>query len=274
MNRVLKYAVTTWSITFGIISVLFSILPEACFTYGIVNVCWSTTIIIIVNRVLWILTVFLIIASVYCCYLKRRRSVKIKGNGYTIVVEYGDIFDKTDCNKVIAFDECYTTHVGTAPADIKPESVCGQFLSKYPDVDFGAVVRDSGLTAKRKRSEYYSQECYDSGSLIQFNDYLLLAFAKLDKEGLGHLSREEFLSCLDLLWKEIDKHSRLKSVAIPVLGSGITRFNGESLSHQQLLDIIITSYKLSPYKLKSSVQLHIVCFDEEEVSLNKIGEYI
>lgn len=274
MNRYLKYAITTWSITFGIISVLFSILPEACFLYGIVNVCWTTTIIIIVNRVLWILAVFFVTASLYCCYIKCRRSIKIKGNDYTIVVEYGNIFDKADCNKVIAFDECYTTQMGRAPADVKPKSICGQFLLKYQDVDLKTILAASNLKPQPKHSDYRSQMCYEPGSLIQFNDYLLLAFAKLDKVGQGCITREDFIACLEKMWKGIGMYSRTESVAIPILGSGITRFNGNDLSHQQLLDIIIASYKLSPYKLKSSVQLHIVCFDEEMVSLNKIGEYI
>ena len=77
--------------------------------------------------------------------------------------------------------------------------------------------------------------------------YLLLAFAKLDKDGLGRMTRDEFLACLSVLWKEIDKYYGQKDVCIPVLGSGITRMDDTSLTQQELLEIIIGSYRLSPH---------------------------
>ena len=109
---------------------------------------------------------------------------------------------------------------------------------------------------------------------MPYNEYLLLAFTKLDKDGLGRMSREDFLQCLDYLWMELDQYHADQSVAIPILGSGVTRFKDETLLQQQLLDMIIASYKVSPYKMKSPSVLHIVCQKNEYFSLNKIGEYI
>lgn len=274
MNKLWKFLKSVYGYSIGIITLLFTFIPESVFTYGVITTDWPTEVIIICNRILWLLAVSLITSLVITLYKKTRKSVTINGSDYTIVVEYGDLFKKNECNKVIGFDECYTTHVGRRTEDIKPESICGKFLTKFHDTDFNAIVKESGLTPKRKHSAFQSKECYESGSLVLFNDYLLLAFAKLNEKGEGQLSREEYLGCLDLMWKKIDEKSRLQSVAIPILGSGITRFQGENLTHQQLLDMIIASYKLSPYKLKSSAKLHIVCYEKDPISLNKIGEYI
>lgn len=88
------------------------------------------------------------------------------------------------------------------------------------------------------------------------------------------MTREEFLDCLEVLWKEINKYYASKSVAISVLGSGITRLKGEMLTKQQLLDMIIASYKLYAEKIKLPANLYIECKRDDDFSLNKIGEYI
>ena len=116
---------------------------------------------------------------------------------------------------------------------------------------------------------------YESGKLVSNGDDLLMSFAKLDADGIGKFfSHKEFLDCLFLLWKEIDKYYGQKDVCIPILGSGLTRINETLLTQQELLDIIINSYKLSPHKIKSPYKLHIVCKKNDDFSLNKIGKFI
>lgn len=277
MNRMTKLwnkIYPSLSISMTVITLLFTFVPESCFLYGIIIVGWPMEIIVICNRFVCFIIISLIIGIAMTVYKSKRTSISITGNGYKIVVEYGDLFKNEGFNKIINFDECYTTHVGNATADVKAESVCGQFLAKYSDTNFTSVIQSSNTKKQRKRSEYNNQECYASGSIVPFEDYLLMAFAKLDKDGRGNMTREEFLSCLDLLWNEIDKYSRMKSVAMPILGSGITRFMDETLSKQQLLDMIIASYKLSPYKLKLPAELHIICCKDDNFSLNKVGKYI
>lgn len=124
----------------------------------------------------------------------------------------------------------------------------------------------------KSKSKFQGKECYTSGKLIPRNDYLLLAFAKLDKYGLGRLTREEYLDCLAVLWEEIDKYYGQNDVCIPILGSGVTRMGEVSPTQQELLDMIIYSYKLCQHKLKNSYKLHIVCMKKENFSLNRIGE--
>ena len=77
-----------------------------------------------------------------------------------------------------------------------------------------------------------------------------------------------------MLWSEIDKHYGQQDVCIPILGSGITRMDDTTLMQQELLDIIIASYKLSASKIKKPNKLIIVCKRSDDFSLYKIGEYI
>ena len=275
MNRIYKFLKTSFAIAFTLTTFVFTFVPDSFFSHGFILVDFQDDAIIACNKLLCLISIAIL--TVVCNFIYKRwiqTSYNIPGNGYEIVVEYGDIFDKQDCKKVISFDECYTTHVGDMPSDIKASSICGQFLAKYQDEDFEQIIRSSGLEPTGKRSGYQKKECYKSGSLVPYNEYLLLAFTKLDKDGLGRMSREDFLQCLETLWKELDKYHADQSVVIPILGSGVTRFKDELLSQQQLLDMIIASYKLSPYKMKHPYELHIVCRKDDNFSLNKIGEYI
>lgn len=274
IKRTQKFMKPVFAGSLAAIGIIFSFVPESFFTHGVIDVEWSIETIVIINRFLCLIVLILIVTSCKLYNWHKRTTVTIFGDNYKIIVEYGNIFDKYDCKKIINFDELFTTCIGEGPADIKVDTICGQFLSAHQDVDFDTYIKNYGATKSRKHSEYRNQECYKSGSLILWNDFLLLAFTKLDKSGLGRMSCEDFLNCLNLLWQELDNHHGSKSVAMPILGSGITRLQDSSLKQQQLLDMIIASYKLSPYKLKNPYVLHIVCRKDENFSLNKIGEYI
>lgn len=274
MNRffsLLKYDITY---SLSITTLIFTFVPESCFVHGLIEVNLRPEYVVICNRLLALLVVFIIVCVCRSLYFKFRNSRTIGNSRYTVVVDYGNIFDKSDCMKVVSFDECYTTKLGNLPAEIKPKSICGQFLTQHPDCNIDSLISNIGLKAQKKHSNYQGQVCYESGRLLPYDDFLLLSFAKLDADGRGRLTREEYIRCLEVLWEEIDKYYAYKSVAIPILGAGITCFKDETLTQQQLLDIIISSYKMSPNKIKHPAKLHIVCQKHESFSINKIGESI
>ena len=197
---------------------------------------------------------------------------KIHGKSYTIIVQYGDLFKKKKCKKVINFDECFTTKVGEAPSEIKPGSICGKYLLSNPNLDIRKLITDCGLKPIKKKSKYQKQDSYKPGSIVPNGDYLLMAFAKLNNDGLGEMSYDEYLMCLETLWKDINKYYGSKSVCMPILGSGRTQFDGVQPSQQKLLDIMIESYKLSGTKIKLPYKLYIICCRSENFTLNQIGQ--
>lgn len=253
---------------------MFSFIPEKWYSYGVVEVNFDSDTIILCNRLLNLLLVFTLVCVGKLLYNYFKTSITIKHDCYKIVVEYADIFDKREDKKVISFDECFTTKLGEAPSEIKSTSICGQFLIQNHGINVDELIVETGLKIQRKRSEFQNKECYESGRLLPYKDFLLLSFAKLDNYGRGCLTRKEYIRCLEVLWEEIDKYYACRSVAIPILGSGITRFGDELLTKQQLLDIIISSYKMSAYKIKLPAELHIICRKTDDFSLNRVGEYI
>ena len=260
---------------FGIITAIFTFVPESFFGIfmwiperTIQSISWLHTMYnevnIVINRIIVFLCVWLFVFIIYALAMRCRRSVNIKGKNYSIRVEYGDLFKAKKCKRVINFDECFTTKVGPSPANIKEDSICGQYLMQNPVLDVPALISASGVKPSRRKSKYRNLTCYEPGTIVPNGDNLLMAFTRLEESGSSKkFTVAEYLDCLSRLWEEIDKYYCNKEVCVPILGSGLARFengNSSSIPKQELVDLMITSYKLSPHKLKSNNALHIVCW--------------
>ena len=276
------------AVAFAVSTGIFTFVPEAVFasrvwvTQGLLNKCeWlsgfeATDVNVVITRLACFLLVWIVTSVAYALFLAFRRWTTIRGENYSIRVEYGNILKKRNCKRVINFDECYSTHVGDSTADIKPTSICGQYLISHPGLDVQALIDVANITPARAKSRYQQKTRYDSGTIVPNGDDLLMAFAKLDDKGKGRFfSRDEYLQCLDLLWKELENHYSQKDVCIPILGAGITSFDGgsgASISQQDLLNMIIWSYKLSSHKIKAPHRLRIVCKKNSGFSINNIDK--
>ena len=257
------------SIAYAIITAIFTVFPEDCFKVVTVNTSWPEAVNVLIIRLIVCTIVFMGANIGYGIYKRKRQKVSIAGKNYSIQIEYGDLLSITGGKIVINFDECFTTNVGEGPADIKPASVCGQYLKKHPINDMQEQLDKAGIKPERGKSQFKGMDRYASGTIVPNGDYLLMAFAKLDQNGLGHLTYDEYLECLNTLWEQIDLWHGISDVYVPILGAKITRFDKE-LTQQELLDTMISSYRLSPKKMKNPYKLYIVCREREGFSLNDI----
>lgn len=270
MSKILKLFTNKGSAAaYALLTAIFTVVPEDCFKLVVINDKLLDDTTILINRLIICFVVFAISNVGYCIYRKKRKKVTISGNNYIIQIEYGDLFSVNSGKVIIDFDECYTTKVGGAPGEIKLESVCGQYLSKHHINNMEALINDAGAKPAIGKSKYNGQTRYAPGTIVPNEDFLLMAFAKLDKDGLGKLTYDEYIECLDTLWQQIDKYHGTSDVYMPILGSKITRFDKE-LTQQELLDIIVSSYRLSSKKLREPYKLHIVCREREGFSLNDV----
>ncbi len=109
------------AMAFGIATGIFSFVPEAFFgkyewvtqttfeQYKWFAFCDVQDINIIISRLVCFLLVWIGTSLLYGAFLKFRRWTIIKGQNYSIKVEYGNILKKRKCKRVISFDECFTT---------------------------------------------------------------------------------------------------------------------------------------------------------------------
>ncbi len=275
MSKCIK---TCFGWALAVIGVLFSFIPETCFGWWKPISCWRDECNVIIVRIICLLAIYLLMIGVYIVYYKWiKRWTVIQGRNYIVEVKYGNIFKpdlifKKPNKKVIAFDESFTTEIGSEPHQIKPNSICGQYLTEYLEdgVDVKTKVLQSHLQPESEKSKYNGLDKYESGRVVSYGEYLWLAFVKLDQDGLGYWTREEYLKSLDVLWKELDKYYGSTDVCIPILGGGLTRADGWNPNQQELLDTIIASYQLSARKIKKPYRLRIIC-RKQDVDINKIG---
>ena len=273
---------------FAVITGIFTFVPESVFagrgwiTQGLLSKCeWlsgfeATDVNVVITRLVCFLLVWIATSAAYALFLALRRWTTIRGENYSIRVEYGNILKKRNCKRVINFDECFTTHVGDKTADINPTSICGQYLTTHPGLDMQKLIDAANITPARAKSKKKKKTKYDSGTIVPNGDDLLMAFAKLDDKGKGRFfTRDEYLQCLDLLWRELENHYSEKDVCVPILGAGTTSFDGgsgASISQQDLLDMMICSYKLSSHKIKAPHKLRIICKKNSGFSINNIDK--
>ena len=267
----IKYIKRSCSWAVSIITFVFMFVPEDLFKTKVIFEMLSVEKNVILSKLGFFAAILVLSLLMNGLFVLFKRRVKIKGHNYTIVVKYGDLLKQKKCKVLIPFDECFSTAVGSSPADINPGSICGQYLLAHPDTDIQQLLANSSLKPKGK-SKYAGKDRYESGRILLNNEYLLMAFAKLDKDGLGRMSREEYIDSLSILWEELDKYYGQQDVCIPILGSGVTRIGDTSYTQQELLDEIIYSYKLSLHKIKNPNRLCIVCKKKGDFSLNKISE--
>ena len=270
MNKLKKFFLNKGSsIAYALISAVFTLVPEDLL--NMIPLCNNMDRPMKIFVIHIIICVFFILLAnvIYFCYKKKRQKVLINGNNYCVQVEYGDLMKISDGKVVINFDECYTTNVGDNPGDIKTDSVCGQYLREFPISSMEDLIENADVKPERGKSLYKGKDKYAPGTIVPNGKYLLMAFAKLDQNGLGHLTYEDYIECLNKLWEQIDKWHATSDVYVPILGSRITRFD-KDLTQQELLDVMIYTYLLSPKKMKKPFKLHIVCQEREGFSINDV----
>lgn len=221
-------------------------------------------------KLLCFIIIFILIVFGYVIFYVARHKVKIRGNDYYVEIRYSDLFDIKNSIPVVNSDECFSSKLGDAPGEIKVSSIYGQYLLKNPSLDIDEIINKNDIRPERSHSDYNNQKCYTPGTILYNSDALILAFARLDKNGCAKFhSLEDYMSCLSYMWQEIRSKHGDKDVAIPILGSGRTKIDGVSLSKQEILDYFILSYKLSCYKLQRNYKL-IICCNRGEVLLDNI----
>lgn len=257
------------SVAGGIITAVFTLFPEDCFERIVLNKNWNKTTTVVINRLIVCVIVLSAANAIYWIWRKHRKKVTISGKNYSVQIEYGNLLDISGGKAVINFDECYTTNLGEAPGDIKAGSLCGQYLTKHPINNMHELIEKANIKAAKGKSRYNNQTKYIPGTIIPHGKFLLMAFAKLDENGRGYLTYDEYIECLNTLWAEIDLYRGTDDVYVPILGSTITRLDKE-LSQQDLLDIMISSYRLCSKKIHKPNTLHIVCKKRDGFSLNNV----
>ena len=206
-----------------------------------------SVILIIIYIIIWILS-------------NKIMDINITINNSKVEIKYGDIFEESG-KKVIAFNEYFDTCVDDNI--INSQSINGQFiLNNITDVDEFDKLISQKLSERNKKPiiernrKIGKKEKFNLGTMIKYNkDFLLMSFTRFNANNCAELSMQE-------------------TIVIPLLGSGTTRFKDYKISEQELLELILWTFKISKIKFTYPSKLIIVIHPSlmDKINLYKIKE--
>lgn len=197
---------------------------------------------------------------------------KLKINNSTMTVRTGDIFAESDL-KVIAFNEYFDTLLDKGV--IADNTLNGMYLRRN-DVNISEldslITNDARLTDKIVESNVNRRlgksEKYQLGTIIENRGYLLAAFSKFDSDNRAYLHMNDYINFLMNFWNELDIVYGGRSVSIPLMGSGMTRFKGYDIQDQELLELLIWSFKVSRMKFTYPSEVSIIIHEPKKDKIN------
>ena len=203
---------------------------------------------------------------------QRTSQVSLTINDTLVHVKVGDIFAEPGL-KVIACNEYFDTIVDNRL--VTATSLNGVFLrERVPDVAVldAAIASDAHLATRRLPSvprPYGKAQRYELGSLMEYDGFLLLAFARYDEEQRGFLSIKDYTACMLTFWSEVELLYAGRPIVVPLMGAGITRFLGYStITPQELLELMLVTLKLSRLTLKSDCAVTFIVHDTTRPRIN------
>lgn len=200
-------------------------------------------------------------------------SIEFQINGSTVEISEGDVFCSNGL-KAIAFNEYFDTQVDDRV--IMKTSLNGQYLTNIcsdiskldNEIESDERINKKGRVLSVERKVGKSKK-YRLGTVFKDGEYLLIAFSHFDDDNRAYLEMDDYLSCLMNFWNELDILYAGSDVTVPLLGAGITRFRGyENITAQELIDMLITTFKMSRIRFQYPARLHIVLKNEMIKQIN------
>lgn len=192
-----------------------------------------------------------------------RKYANLRINNTTVKVVVGDIWkqlekepsDRTGEISVIGVNDFYDVIVDDRI--IAAGSLHGQYIKKIVaagkleelnrTIEADAILNRPGNSKTVASRKYGRQTRYEIGSVVEFESYVLAAFTKFDNHNTAWLSAEEYTGFWMRFWKNIDEIYAGRTINIPLMGAGITRFKEGKPTKQELLDAMLWTMKISGF---------------------------
>ena len=125
------------------------------------------------------------------------------------------------------------------------------------------------LSTKNEGRQAGKKQRYKLGTICTINDFMLTAFAKFDEHNRAVITMSEYLDFLITFWDNVNKLYAQKNVSVPIFGSGITRIKEhKNISDEDLLKIMLWTFKISEMKFKYPAKLTIVIHESKIDEIN------
>jgi len=251
-KRVRDSAVIAVSLV-GMISTILSILGISLGDWEESSFWLRICIVIFAFLIIYIVT-YVIIGRLF------RSLVKLTIRQTSVSVGCGDIFEASAL-RVIGCD----THFDTRVDDIviAKKSLHGQLFlehGKKEEIDIAVDAEANRLGLQKNSDGMYE---FPLGTIIRYDSsvdnhtYLMLAMMELNTHHEAHTNMAKFELMLMKMWKEIDRVYASHDVALPLLGTGISRFDDGPKDRENLLRCMLCTLNSSGVSLNSKVAILI-----------------
>ena len=226
---------------------------------------WMIKLLIILGV---LLATWVLVAVVKC--IRYSNSIKLNINNIIIEIKEGDLFSTNDW-KVIPFNEFFDTQVDDIV--IAHNTLNGIFIDRHVEniEKLENTIENAPIIRSITRRQVNNKVCHQLGRIIPFeNQYLLLAFSHFE-ENQAKLTHSQYEACLRTMWREISRTYANRPVFLPLLGSGITRFDNPVIkTEQQLLKCLLCTLKTSNVTINQKISIVLTPSAIKKVNLYEL----
>lgn len=221
--------------------------------------------------VLVILFALLAFFAAIVTYYHNKDGVHLVINGTDVDIVVDDLFG-TEGVKVIPFDEYFDIKVDDKV--ISKNSLNGIFIERYADRDaLKRTIEEEQLSLLKPYKARNGRTCYPLGTIKECEGFALLAFTHMDEVNRACLHRGQYEECLLNMWDELDRMYAGRRVVLPLLGSGITRFDSGKPSEDDLLRCLLCTLRASKRHFKEGVVIVLTKKTAERMRLYEVNSY-
>lgn len=234
------------------------------------------------NKIIIIIITLVLVISYYIykiIIINNLKKITLNIYGSTFEIVEGNIFEQSDL-KVINFNEYFDTLVDDRI--IAKNSLNGKYILEKLNNDVSKIDKeiDRQLLGKcieeNNKRKNGKKKKYNLGEIVEYEQYLLTSLTKFTDDNRAILSLKEYLSFLMNFWDNLDKIYANRNVSITLFGSSsLTRFtDAYEINEQDLLEIIIWSFKISKIKFKYPTKITLVLSKDllAKINLYKVKE--
>ena len=180
------------------------------------------------------LFLLIVVAIFIVKYYRTKKGITLKIRGIKVIIRQGNIFN-ADGWKIIPFNEFFDTIVDDKI--IARNTLNGVFIDNHVENidDLKSAIENEADNPKLKRNTREGRFVYPLGRIITYKNFMLLAFTHFVNNE-ARLTQKNYEDCLWVMWTEICRTYANKPIFIPLLGSGITRFDGTP--HKSNFDLL------------------------------------
>lgn len=215
----------------------------------------------------------------------RRNHAELRINNTTVEVVEGDIWellnkeprDRAGEVSVIGVNDFYDVIVDDRI--IASSSLHGQYIKRITQIgkldelnhtiESDTILNKPGNCKAVTSRKVGKRTRYELGSVVEFESYILAAFTRFDNNNEAWLTAEEYTGFWMRFWENIDKIYAGRTINIPLLGAGITRFKNGKPSKQELLEVMLWTLKISGFRnTYADRQINFVIYPADTVEID------